>query len=134
MYRMNNFLLTVIVAIALPVTLLPVEGSPSLTETVATDATSSDGAGFSPVFPPASAAPATPPAAACRAAPVPGEPNIPLGSVPVSLGTGGAAGAATLSTAPAANAGEAGSVWCVCFDIRIFCGCFGTTCDDGFCV
>lgn len=132
MYRMNNFLLTVIVAIALPVTLLPGEGSPSPTETVATDAASSDGAEISPAFPPVSA---TPPAAACRAAPEPGGPSIPLGSLPASLGAGGAAGAAAPLTAPVAKAGEAGSVWCVCFDIWIFCGCFGTTCDDdGFCV
>lgn len=131
MYRINNFLLTVIVAIALPVTLLPVEGSPSLPEAVATDATGSGGAEISPVSPSVSA---TPPAAVCRAAPASGGASIPLRSVPVSLGASIAAGAAMPSTAPAANAGEAGSVWCLCVDIWIFCGCIGTTCDDGFCV
>ena len=127
MHNMNDFLLTVIVAIALPVTLLPIEGSPSPTETVATDATRSDGAEFSPVFPPASA---TPPAAACSAAPEPGGPSIPLGSGPVSHGAGTAAAAATLSTPPVANAGETGSGWCACVCIWIFCKCYGNTCDE----
>lgn len=132
MYRLNHILLTtVVIAVAMATSALP----QSVRANQATAATAVGPAAVvvdSTGVPPDGgewkglgatlASPATPSSSAvCGGA--------------ASLLDTGSESVLPLSETSASLRGSAGAgSWCVCVDIWIFCGCIGTTCDDGFCV